>query len=65
LRSPRTKKAPRPLPAGTAIAAQAGGMAAVAGPPTALAPTSAAAAAISSPAARNPAGRSSARRAST
>ncbi len=39
LRSPRTKKATRSAPAGTAIAAQAGGIAAVAGPPTASAPT--------------------------
>ena len=50
---------------GTAIAAQASGIAAVAGPPTASAPASSAAAAISSPAARKPAGRRRARRAST
>ena len=52
-------------PCGTAIAAHARGIAAITGPPTALAPASTAAAAISSPAARNPAGRISARRAST
>ena len=50
---------------GTAIAAQASGIAAITGPPTALAAASVAAAAISTPAARNPTGRSSARRAST
>ena len=59
------EEADQASPAGTARAAQLGGIAAVAGPPTALAPASTAAAAISSPAARNPAGRSSARRAST
>ncbi len=57
LRAPRTKKATRSLPPGTAIAAQASGTAAVAGPPTATAPASTAAAATSSPTARKPAGR--------
>ena len=65
MREERTKKATRFSPAATEIAAQAGGIAAVAGPPTASAPTSPAMAAISSPAARKPAGRSRARRAST
>ncbi len=65
LRSLRTKKPTSPSPPGTAIAAQASGIAAITGPPTALAPAPVAAAAISSPAARNPAGRISVRRAST
>jgi hypothetical protein len=63
--APRTKKATKSSPAGTASAAQDGGIAAVAGPPTAAAPTAWAASAISSPAARNPPGRISVRRAST
>ncbi len=61
----RTKKPTRSLPSGTAIAAQASGIAAITGPPTASAPARTAAAAISSPAAKKPAGRSNARRAST
>ena len=48
-RSLRTKNPTRSSPPGTAIAAQASGIAAITGPPTATAPASVAAAAISSP----------------